>query len=201
MRYGMVIDLKRCIGCYACQIACKAENATPPNVLFARVVKREIGIYPKVRRMSLPLLCMHCADPPCVQVCPTEASFKRPDGIVDIDSNKCVGCRYCMMACPYGSRFFHGEAQHYFNGVGVTAYEEKGYEKHLTGVVMKCNFCAHRLERSEEPACVANCPAKARIFGDLEDPGSEVSRLIVERAGTQLLPERGTNPSVYYLSP
>ena len=201
MRYGMVIDLKRCIGCYACQIACKAENATPPGVLFARVVKREIGTYPKVRRMSLPLLCMHCADPPCVKVCPTEASFKRPDGIVDIDADKCVGCRYCMMACPYGSRFYYGEEQHYFDGGGLTPYEEKGYRNHPTGVVIKCNFCAHRVERSEQPACVANCPAKARIFGDLEDPESEVSRLIVERAGTQLLPERGTNPSVYYLSP
>jgi Fe-S-cluster-containing dehydrogenase component len=199
MRLGMVIDLKRCIGCYACQIACKAEHATPPGVLYARVVKQEVGIYPNARKTTLPLLCMHCADPPCVKVCPTGATTKRADGIVDVDANKCVGCRYCMMACPYGARFFNDEVRAYFPGNGLTPYEEQGYKNHPTGVVEKCNFCSERLERHEEPACVANCPAKARIFGDLDDPSTEVSMLIRSRPALQLHPELGTDPSVYYL--
>ena len=201
MRYGMVIDLKRCIGCYGCQIACKAEHATPPGVLYAKVVKREIGKYPNARRISLPLLCMHCAHPPCVEVCPTGASIQRADGIVEVDSAKCVGCRYCMMACPYGARYFHAEEREYFPGLGLTPYEQCGYKNHPTGVVEKCNFCRERLGNGTLPACVSNCPAKARIFGDLDDPSSEVSRLIRDRAGFQLNPELGTDPSVYYLAP
>ena len=201
MRYGMVIDLKRCIGCYACQIACKAEHATPPGVLYARVVKREMGRYPNVRRLSLPVLCMHCADPPCVQVCPTGASLKAPDGIVSVDADRCVGCRYCMMACPYGARYFHAQEREYFPGQGLTPNEEIGYKKHPPGVVEKCDFCRHRLGNGGVPACVANCPAVARYFGDLDDPDSHVSRLIGERGGFQLRPELGTNPSVYYLPP
>jgi molybdopterin-containing oxidoreductase family iron-sulfur binding subunit len=197
----MVIDLKRCIGCYACQIACKAEHTTPPGVLYARVVKRELGKYPNVRRISLPVLCMHCAEPPCVEVCPTGASAKGADGIVAVDADKCVGCRYCMMACPYGARYFHAEERAYFPGQGLTPNEERGYRDHPTGVVEKCDFCRHRLGNGALPACVANCPAVARYFGDLDDPKSEVSRLIRDRGGFQLRPELGTNPSVYYLPP
>jgi len=201
MRYGMVIDLKKCIGCYACQISCKAEHATPPGVLYARVVKQETGEYPNVRRTSLPLLCMHCARPACLEVCPTGATSQRPDGIVEIDSNRCVGCRYCMMACPYTARYFHAKVRGYFPGQGLTPYEEWGYRNHPSGVVEKCNFCLHRVERGLEPSCVASCPAKARVFGDLEDPGSEVATLIRDRAGYQLHPELGTDPSVFYLPP
>ena len=199
MRYGMVIDLKRCFGCYGCQVSCKAEHATPPGVFFARVVKRESGTYPNVRKVFLPMLCMHCETPPCEAVCPTGATFKRPDGIVDIDREICVGCRYCMQACPYEARYFHAKERFYFGAQGPTEYEALGYAQHPTGVVMKCNFCAQRLTRSEEPSCVMTCPTNARTVGDLDDPHSEVSRLIKERGGEPLHPELGTGPSVYYL--
>ncbi|MBI2954525.1 MAG: 4Fe-4S dicluster domain-containing protein [Chloroflexi bacterium] len=199
MRYGMVIDLKRCIGCYGCQAVCKVENATPPGVFWARVMKREFGKYPNVRRVNLPLLCMHCREPECVKACPSGATVQREDGIVYVDETKCVGCRYCLMACPYGSRFFHAKERYYFEGYGATPFEEWGYRRHPTGVVSKCDFCRHRVDQGLEPACVANCMTKARHFGDLDDPQSEVSRLIRDRGGSQLYPELGTDPSVYYL--
>ncbi len=201
MRYGMVIDLKRCFGCYGCQISCKAEHGTPPGVFFARVVKREVGTYPNVRKIFLPMLCMHCENPPCEAVCPTGATFKRADGIVDIDRNICVGCRYCMQACPYEARYYHAKERFYFDGQGPTEFEEFHSQDRPTGVVMKCNFCAHRLERGQLPSCVATCPTNARTFGDLDDPNSDVRRLIKERGGQPLHPELGTGPSVYYLPP
>lgn len=199
MRRGMVIDLKRCIGCYGCQIACKAEHGTPPGVFYARVLKREEGQYPNVKQLSLPVLCNHCEEPPCVEVCPTGASFKWPDGIVDIDHDKCVGCRACMMACPYNNRYFNDSNQNYFGNAGPTPFERARTARHPTGVVMKCNFCRDRVRAGKVPACVANCPAVARYFGDLDDPNSEVSHLIKERGGFTLHPEAGTKPSVYYL--
>lgn len=195
----MVIDLKRCVGCYGCQMSCKAEHATPPGVFFARVIKREGGTYPNVRKLLLPVLCMHCEDPPCETVCPTGATVKRPDGIVEINHDLCVGCRYCMQACPYEARYFNDKERFYFDGQGPTEYEAVGYRQHQTGVVMKCNFCAHRLGNGALPSCVATCPTGARIFGDLDDPNSEVSRLIRERGGEPLHPELGTGPSVFYL--
>jgi len=200
MRYGMVIDLKRCIGCTGCALVCKAENATPPGVLWLRVLKREVGKYPQVRRFAIPLQCNHCAEPPCLDVCPTGATFKRANGIVDIDPDKCVGCRYCMMACPYQARFFHARERTYF-AEGPTPFEQVGYRRHQVGVVSKCNFCLPRVERGLEPACVANCMTRARTFGDLDDPASEVSKLLRDRGGTQLYPELGTDPSIYYLPP
>ncbi|MBW2420827.1 MAG: 4Fe-4S dicluster domain-containing protein [Deltaproteobacteria bacterium] len=199
MRYGMVIDLKRCIGCYGCQIACKAEHGTRPGTTYARVVKREWGTFPDVKRLSIPVLCMHCANPPCVEVCPTGASQKREsDGIVFIERTECVGCRACMMSCPYGARYFQDEERDYF-GEGENAYEQSRYALHEKGVVEKCDFCRSRLAQGQEPACSANCMCKARIFGDLDDSDSEVSRLIREQGGFQLSPELGTDPSVYYL--
>ncbi|MBI2320273.1 MAG: 4Fe-4S dicluster domain-containing protein [Betaproteobacteria bacterium] len=199
MRQGMVIDLKRCIGCYGCQLSCKAEHGTPPGVFFARVEKHEEGQYPTVRQIFLPVLCNHCDEPPCVDACPTGASFVWEDTqAVDIDHDKCVGCRTCMMACPYGNRYANDKRQHYFED-GPTPYEQKRVLRHQTDVVMKCNFCRERVLEGKEPACVANCPTVARIFGDLDDPNSEVSRLIKERGGFPLHPELGTRPCVYYL--
>ena len=201
MRLGMVIDLKRCMGCYGCQMSCKAEHGTPPGVFFGRLLKREEGHYPLPRRILLPVLCNHCSDAPCVEVCPTEASYYAENGIVDIDTDKCVGCRACMMACPYNTGYFHDERRHYFREAGPTPYEEARSERHPVGVVMKCNWCRERLAEGKDPACVANCAAKARTFGDLADPNSTVSRLIKERAGFTLHPEAGTGPNVYYLAP
>jgi len=201
MRYGMVIDLKRCIGCYGCQIFCKSENATPSGILWSRVLFYESGHYPNVKKVHIPLLCMHCADPPCVDVCPTGASTKRPDGIVTVDSTKCMGCMSCVIACPYRARSPHAKETEYFPGQGLTPYEMVGYQKHPTGVVEKCDFCLSRLEKGLEPACVVGCMAKARYFGDLDDQYSEVSQLIRNWGGFQMYPELGTDPSVYYLPP
>lgn len=196
----MVLDLKRCFGCNACSVICKQKNSTPPGVFWAKVYATETGKYPNVRREYLPALCMHCADPACVKVCPTGASYKRKDGIVLIDKDKCIGCRYCMTACPYNARYFDfGESQEYFPGQGLTAYEKVKNEGHEKGKVSKCTLCVDRVENGEEPACVQNCPTKARIFGDLDNPNSDAAKLVLARSGYQLHPELGTKPSVYYL--
>jgi Fe-S-cluster-containing dehydrogenase component len=201
MRYGMVIDLRRCIGCYGCQIACKAENCTPPEVLWSRVLLYEWGNYPLSRRLALPVLCMHCADPPCVKACPNGATAKGPDGIVTVDADKCMGCGSCIIACPYQARTMNRQPMGYFGAQGLTPYEQVGYKKHTAGVVGKCDFCRPRLSRGLEPACVIGCLTKARFFGDLEDPHSQVSQLIQNRRGFQIFPELGTDPSVFYLPP
>ena len=198
MRYGMVIDLQKCTGCNACTIACRAEHGTPANVHFHKVIKYEAGTYPNAKMKFLPMPCMHCQDPPCQKVCPTGATFIQPDGLVLIDAAKCIGCRACMVACPYESRQFLWEIKNYFPGSLPTPYEkikQNGFEK---GTVVKCNFCLHRLEDGRLPACVTTCPSEARTFGDLDDPESEVSRLIVLHRGTPFRDELGTQPSVHY---
>jgi len=197
-RYGLVIDLKRCIGCDTCTIACKAANATSRGIIWNRVLKYETGKYPNSQLNFLPVTCMHCGEPECEKVCPTGATTKRDDGIVVINNDKCVGCRYCMGACRYATRYFFDKLQTYYP-VYVTPYEEIGYKKHKLGTVQKCDFCLARVEQGLQPACVVSCPANARFFGDLDDPDSEVSKLIKERKGFVLNPELGTKPSVYYL--
>lgn len=198
-RYGMVIDLKKCVGCTACAMACKAENATPAGVWWNRVLTGEQGKGAAARRTQLPLMCMHCANAPCAQVCPTGATQKRPDGIVVVDYDKCIGCRYCQTACPYDARSFVDQIRAYYPKYGPTPFEKLGYARHQAGVVEKCDLCLHRVEKGQEPACVQTCISYARTFGDLDDPNSEVSRLITTRHGYTLKPELGTGPSVYYL--
>lgn len=200
MRYGMVIDLRRCIGCNACTIACRQQNATGSNIFWARVLIYEIGRYPNARLAHQPLLCFHCKQPACKEVCPTGATQKLANGIVTIDADKCIGCRACMVACPYGARFYNPrKSKPYFGEKGLTPYECRPPRELGIGNVGKCDFCFDRIQSGVEPACVLTCPGKARTFGDLDDPVSEVSRLVVSRGGYQVHAELGTNPSVYYL--
>lgn len=198
-RKVMVLDLKRCIGCQSCTIACKLENATPPGIFWAKVLETETGKYPQAKRSFIPVLCNHCQDPPCLRACPSGATTKREDGLVLIDQDTCIGCKACIVACPYEARSFREDGRGYFSEE-LTPFEKVGYQKHQKGVVSKCNFCKDRVDKGLEPACVQTCPTIARVFGDLDDPDSEVSRLIIERHGIQLHPEEGTNPSVYYIS-
>lgn len=196
-RMGMLIDLRRCIGCHACTIACKVENGTGPGVFWNRVEDRVFGSFPTVRRVFLPRLCMHCADPACKAVCPTGATYVREDGIVLVDQDKCIGCRYCVVACPYQARTLVGRRQSYF-GDCLTPFEELSSQKHSPGTVGKCTFCYHRLAQGLPPACVSACPVGARIFGDVDDPRSEICADKRFRTAIQLLPEKGTRPRVVY---
>jgi Fe-S-cluster-containing dehydrogenase component len=200
MRFGMVIDLLRCVGCDGCTVACRAEQGTPAGIRYNRVRKYEVGKYPSAKIKFLPMPCMHCQDPPCVKVCPTGASHQRKEGIVLIETEKCIGCKYCVLACPYESRQFLRRIGPFYPGGSYTPFEmlkQNGFEK---GTVVKCNFCIDRLARGQLPACVETCPSQARHFGDLDDPTSEVSRLIVDHGGKPLREELGTKPSVYYIN-
>jgi phenylacetyl-CoA:acceptor oxidoreductase subunit 1 len=196
-RLGMVIDLKKCTGCYACSIACKASNNTPPGATWARVLKRETGEDAPGERAVLPVLCMHCANPPCVKVCPAGATFKMKDGVVVVDSDKCVGCRYCMMACPYGARYFQPTKEYYYDE--ATPNATAGIKSHPAGVVSKCDLCSERVKGGQEPACVEACPTNARIYGDWHDPNGKLQEAVKDRQSEQLRPELGTDPSVRYL--
>ena len=215
-RWGMVTDVKRCIACWGCTIACKEEHFLPPNVFWNRVLIGESGSFPTSRKLIYPVLCNHCSEAACVEACPTGATYQREDGIVMVDYDKCVGCRACLVSCPYQQRTYYDEKDQkaeYFPGQGKTALEligEKLYPLQV-GTVVKCNFCAERVDEGVKkglkpgiddeatPACVTICPVGARTFGDLDDPESEVSRLIMEKKGKTLRPEFGTEPAVYYI--
>jgi len=177
VRWGMVVDLRRCIGCHACSVACKAENEVPVGVYRAWVKYVDKGTYPNVTRQFLPRLCNHCKSPSCVRVCPTKATYKRGDGAVVVDNGKCIGCRSCMTACPYDARFLNA----------------------VTKTADKCTFCVHRIEKGLLPACVQSCLGRARIFGDLNDPGSEISLYVGKNPVKQLNPATGNDPSVFYI--
>jgi molybdopterin-containing oxidoreductase family iron-sulfur binding subunit len=197
----MVIDLKRCIGCNACTLACKQENGTPEGVHYARVVTREVGTYPTTRRTFLPVLCNHCDDAPCAQACPSGATWIRSDGLVLVDREKCIGCRACSVACPYMNRHFieKGMLEHGYGTDGLSPYEAIKFADFHEGTNTKCTMCAPRVDQGLEPACVITCPTDARIFGDLEPADGQLQILIRERKGWSLLPECKTKPSVFYL--
>ena len=178
MQYGMVIDTRRCIGCHSCTVACKAEFDVPLGENRSWVEYVEKGDYPNVSRSFLPRLCNHCTEPPCVSVCPTNATYKRPqDGTVVIDQGLCIGCKYCILACPYDSRFLNP----------------------VSGWADKCDFCIHRVSEGLDPSCVNSCVGGARIFGDLGDPESDVSKLVAKEPVTVLRQEMGTFPNVFYI--
>ncbi|MEE8452975.1 MAG: 4Fe-4S dicluster domain-containing protein [Thermoguttaceae bacterium] len=208
-RWGMVVDLEKCTGCQTCSVACKVENALGPMTDRVVVVEKEMGTYPNVQRIHIPKRCMHCADPKCVGVCPSGATQQRDDGIVTVDQDMCVGCRYCMMACPYNARVFQAVEQSYHSP--PSKWEVQRYKEHTVGVVGKCDFCKSRIDEGLQgglkpgvdpdatPMCVISCIGTALTFGDLDDPASEVSQLIESRETVQFLPEMQTDPSIYYL--
>jgi Fe-S-cluster-containing dehydrogenase component/formate-dependent nitrite reductase membrane component NrfD len=178
MQYGFVIDQRRCIGCHACTVACKSENDVPLGDFRTWVKYAEVGEFPQVRRHFAVLRCNQCTDAPCVTICPVEALEKRPDGIVDLDKDVCIGCKACMQACPYDALYLNDE----------------------TGGAEKCHFCAHRVEMGLKPACEIVCPEEAIISGDFHDPQSKVSVLKREVAGaTARRTDQGTGPNVFYL--
>ncbi len=207
-RYVMTADLRRCVGCQTCTAACKEGNGTPPGVQWRRVLDLEFGEYPDVSRVFVPTGCQHCADPPCMEVCPTTATRQRADGIVTIDYNLCIGCGYCMAACPYDARF-KVEKQAYAFGEEATAAERT--RQHPLGVATKCTFCSNRIDaglakgltpgRDPEatPLCVNSCISGALAFGDIEDPESPVSKLLEENRAFRMHEDLGTKPSFYYL--
>jgi molybdopterin-containing oxidoreductase family iron-sulfur binding subunit len=211
VRWGMVIDLQKCLekdGCSDCIQACNAAHnvpriADPEHEVkwvwtepFAAVFPFAQTEYSQQNHAAtvVPLLCNHCADPPCTRVCPTQATWKRDDGIVMMDWHRCIGCRYCMAACPYGSRSFNWKDPR-----TAIAAINPDFPTRTKGVVEKCNFCEERLARGQSPACVEACPVNVFVFGNLADPDSAPRKLLRTRFAVQRKPELGTGPSVYYL--
>ena len=192
-RYGMLINTKKCIGCYACRVACQRQNNLLPTEDFIRYEEHEVGTYPNVRVETVPLQCMHCEDAPCVAVGPTGAAFIGADGIVGVDEGRCIGCKYCMAACPYGSRSFNFQDPRPFIKDLNPAYPTR-----MRGVVEKCTFCAERLEKGLMPACV-EASNGAIMFGDLNDPNSIVRRVLSKNFSIRRKPDLGTDPGVYYI--
>ena len=176
-RYAMLFDLRKCIGCDSCAVACKSENDVPLGVWRSWVKKTEKGHYPHVREFALPITCNNCENPICVTVCPVNAGIKRPDGIVYIDPHRCIGCRYCMASCPYGVRYIHPTRK----------------------IAEKCYWCHHLVDAGLLPACVQACPTGAILFGDLNDPESEINIAISSNPVQVIKPEIGTEPHTFYI--
>ena len=222
--YAMVIDLHKCVGCAACDIACKTENNLDGDVHWSNHFTETKGTFPNVRYEYVPTLCNHCEDAPCVKVCPTKAMHQNGNGIVLHNADKCIGCRSCQLACPYNVIHFNEEMQHekyredkpLMEGLTASGKEiadkaktpipnynperEKTYDGiRRKGIVEKCNFCDHRVKEGKQPWCVEACPPGARIFGDLNDKKSKVNQLLGKYSAHQLLKSKGTKPKVFYI--
>ena len=178
MKYGFIIDNRKCIGCHACTVACKSEHDVPVGVNRTWVKQVEKGQFPHTQRLFSVMRCNHCTDAPCVTICPVEALHKREDGIVDFDPDRCIGCKACMQACPYDALYIDPE----------------------THTAAKCNYCAHRVDIGLEPACVNVCPEHAIISGDMEDPTSEISVMLSQEKVTVRKPEKDTQPNLFYIN-
>jgi Fe-S-cluster-containing dehydrogenase component/DMSO reductase anchor subunit len=209
-RWVMLADLERCVGCQTCTAACRHANATSPAVQWRKVLDIEAGTYPHVSRTFVPVGCQHCADPPCMHVCPTTATRRRTDGIVTIDYDICIGCAYCDVACPYQARFKIDAPSLAYGAVAMENEIEREDPRRI-GVAQKCTFCTDRIDFGlatgltpgrdprATPACVNACIADALVFGDLDDPDSNVSRLLREQPNFRMHAELGTEPGFYYL--
>lgn len=171
----MFIDQDKCTGCNACRIACQTQWGLPPEMNYNFLIEQERGKYPNVERLIIPMQCQHCDNPPCLTVCPTGATYKRDDGIVLVDPKKCIGCKYCMIACPYNVRIINEQ-----------------------GVPEKCRFCAEYVTNGETPACVSTCMNDVRVFGDLDDPNSPLHDLLKEHELMQMREDLKTRPRIYY---
>lgn len=177
MNFGFIIDNRKCIGCHACTVACKSENEVPVGVNRTWVKYIEKGTFPDTRRLFSVMRCNHCADAPCVEICPVTALFTRQDGIVDFDTRRCIGCKACTQACPYDALYMHPDEH----------------------TAAKCNYCSHRTDIGLEPACVIVCPEHAIISGDMDDPKSEISQLLARESVQVRKPEKGTQPKLFYI--
>ena len=227
-KYAMAVDLDRCQGCRACMEACKIEINTSEAVFWMYVFRFEEGTYPDTSISFLPRPCQHCDNAPCVKVCPVGARFRREDGLVLTDPDRCIGCRYCELACPYGVNYFNWQkpekafysyvidwddpAIQAYTGGNIPPYKNpdldqlQGAEQrrtaggsHAKGVMEKCTFCVHRVEKGIEPACVDTCPVNALVFGDIEDPDTPINEYLRDKNPWHLLEDAGTRPSVMYV--
>lgn len=203
-RYGMAVDLTRCIGCNTCAMACKVSNNLPKDVWWNVVhmdggdfFDTSSGEYGKSHMEYYPTNCMHCASPACEAVCPTGATSRREDGIVTVDIEQCIGCQSCVSACPYDVRcYIEAEPEFYTE----FAIGDVSAPQHKAATVGKCDFCSGRIDRGEVPACMELCPGRARYWGDLDDPNSEISQVLAGRDVKVLKEEEGTEPSFFYFS-
>jgi Fe-S-cluster-containing dehydrogenase component len=221
VKWGMIIDIAKCIGCHACTIACVAENKLPPGVVYRVVLEEEVGHFPAVRRRFTPRPCVHCQNPPCTTVCPVTATYKTEQGAVIVRYERCIGCRYCLVACPYAARtsdfgewytggtpdlpdklFGRKAAANGYEARPAAEYGKKWPERNggsPKGNARKCHYCLHRLAVGMLPACVTSCVGRATIFGDRTDSQSLIFELLGSPRIFRLKEELGTQPSVYYL--
>jgi len=222
VKWGMVIDLAKCIGCHACTVACVAENNLPPGVVYRPVLEEELGRFPSVSRRFIPRPCMHCQNPPCVKVCPVKATYMNQTGVIVVNYKRCLGCRYCLVACPYSARtsdfgdWYTADTPDISGMILGRRTAAAGYELKPAaeygqgwpqrgkgspiGNARKCHFCLHRLAVGLLPACVTTCTGRATIFGNRLDPEGLLFETISSPRSFRLKEELGTKPSVYYLA-